>query len=277
MWRGAVVLVALAAVAGAAACCAGGAGKTGGAGSAGGAGAATGAGGATGAPAAARPTPAGDGSEAAFARRRDEMVTRQIAERGVRAPAVLQAMRAVPRHRFVAPGDEGEAYDDHPLGIGHGQTISQPYVVAAMTEALDLHAGARVLEIGTGSGYQAAVLARLCHAVYSIEILPALAERAAAILETLGVTNVKVRAGDGYAGWPEAAPFDGIMITAATPHIPQPLVDQLAPGGRLVAPVDEGRQQVLYLYRKVKGKLERDELFPVRFVPMTGQVRARSR
>ncbi|MBI5481222.1 MAG: protein-L-isoaspartate(D-aspartate) O-methyltransferase [Deltaproteobacteria bacterium] len=218
-----------------------------------------------------------DAGEASFTRLRHEMVTRQIAERGVRAPAVLQAMRDVPRHRFVNPGDEGDAYEDHPLGIGLGQTISQPYVVAAMTEALEPRAGGRVLEIGTGSGYQAAVLARLCRAVYTIEIVPELAERAARAFRALGIGNVHVRAGDGYRGWPEAAPFDGIMITAATPRIPQPLVDQLAERGRLVAPVDEGSQQTLYVYRKVKGKLERDELFPVRFVPMTGQVRERQR
>jgi protein-L-isoaspartate(D-aspartate) O-methyltransferase len=227
----------------------------------------------------ARPA-AGDASggragpdEASLARRRQEMVSQQIAARGVRAPAVLQAMRDVPRHRFVNPGDEGDAYEDHPLGIGQGQTISQPYVVAAMTEALRAHAGAKVLEIGTGSGYQAAVLARLCREVYTIEIVPELAERATRTLASLGVANVHVRAGDGFQGWPEAAPFDGVMITAATPRIPQPLVDQLAEGGRLVAPVDEGGPQTLYVYRKVQGKLERDELFPVRFVPMTGQVR----
>jgi protein-L-isoaspartate(D-aspartate) O-methyltransferase len=218
-----------------------------------------------------------DAGEATFTHRRHEMVTRQIAERGVRAPAVLQAMRDVPRHRFVSPGDEGDAYEDHPLGIGLGQTISQPYVVAAMTEALEPRPGARVLEVGTGSGYQAAVLARLYREVYTIEIVPELAARARHTLQSLGVGNVHVRAGDGYQGWPEAAPFDGIMITAATPRIPQPLQDQLAEGGRLVAPVDEGGQQTLYVYRKVKGKLERDGLFPVRFVPMTGQVRGRPR
>jgi protein-L-isoaspartate(D-aspartate) O-methyltransferase len=185
-------------------------------------------------------------------------------------------MREVPRHRFVDRGDEGSAYDDHPLGIGHGQTISQPYVVAAMTEALQLRPEARVLEIGTGSGYQAAVLARLCREVYTIEIVAPLAERAARTLRELGITNVRVRAGDGFAGWPEAAPFDGIMITAATPRVPQPLVDQLAEGGRLVAPVDEDLGQVLYVYRKVEGRLTREALFPVRFVPMTGKVRQRT-
>jgi protein-L-isoaspartate(D-aspartate) O-methyltransferase len=220
------------------------------------------------------PIRAAASDEARLARRRQEMVAQQIAARDVRAPAVLQAMRDVPRHRFVDPGDEAEAYEDHPLGIGHGQTISQPYVVAAMTEALAPRPTAKVLEIGSGSGYQAAVLARLCREVYTIEIVPALAARAARTLESLGVANVHVRAGDGYQGWPEAAPFDGIMITAATPRIPQPLVDQLAPGGRLVAPVDEGEHhQTLYVYRKVKGKLEREEMFPVRFVPMTGKVR----
>jgi protein-L-isoaspartate(D-aspartate) O-methyltransferase len=211
--------------------------------------------------------------EATFAKRRQEMVARQIAARGVEDPAVLQALRDVPRHRFVNPGDEGEAYEDHPLGIGLGQTISQPYIVGAMTEALRPKPGMKVLEIGTGSGYQAAVLARLCREVYTIEIVPELAERAGRTLTALGVANVRVRAGDGYQGWPEAAPFDAIMITAATPRIPQPLIDQLAEGGRLVAPVDEPGHQILYAYRKTKGALERFEMFPVRFVPMTGQVR----
>jgi protein-L-isoaspartate(D-aspartate) O-methyltransferase len=211
--------------------------------------------------------------EAGHGLRRERMVERQIVARGVRDPAVLAAMRAVPRHRFVRPVDWDDAYEDHPLGIGLGQTISQPYIVAAMTEALALKSTDRVLEIGTGSGYQAAVLARVAREVYTIEIVAQLARRAERTLVEVGAANVKVRTGDGFLGWPQAAPFDAIMITAATPKIPQPLVDQLAEGGRLCAPVDEGDEQVLMLYTKRRGRLVKQELFPVRFVPMTGKVR----
>ena len=205
--------------------------------------------------------------------RRARMVMEQIVARGVRDPAVLAALRAVPRHRFVDPSDRDDAYEDHPLGIGLGQTISQPYIVAAMTEALALKPSDRVLEIGTGSGYQAAVLARIVREVYTIEIVPPLARRAERTLAEMGVGNVRVRAGDGFLGWPEAAPFDAIMITAATPKIPQPLIDQLTEGGRLCAPVDQTYEQVLMLYTKRRGRLAKQELFPVRFVPMTGKVR----
>jgi len=212
-----------------------------------------------------------------LAQRREQMVRTQIEARGVRSERVLRAMREVPRHLFVSPEDVEEAYDDHPLGIGHGQTISQPYVVAAMTEALDPKPGCRVLEVGTGSGYQAAVLGKLCKEVYTIEIVAPLAARAQRVLAALGFAHVHVREGDGYLGWPEKAPFDGILITAATPRIPEPLVAQLREGGRLVAPLDERAGQTLYVYHKREGKLEREELFPVRFVPMTGRVREEGR
>jgi protein-L-isoaspartate(D-aspartate) O-methyltransferase len=213
--------------------------------------------------------------EAGFAAARRRMVARQIERRGVRDPAVLAALRAVPRHRFVDPEDRARAYADHPLGIGHGQTISQPYIVGLMSAALALRPGDRVLEVGTGSGYQAAVLARLARDVYTIEIVPALAERAARLLRELEVANVHVRAGDGYLGWPEAAPFDAIMITAATPALAPPLIAQLAEGGRLCAPMDEGDEQVLVRFTKRHGRLVREALLPVRFVPMTGRIRAR--
>jgi len=171
------------------------------------------------------------------AARRAKMVETQIAARGVRDPRVLAAMRKVPRHMFVEPAARGEAYEDHPVPIGNNQTISQPYIVALMTELLELPPHARVLEIGTGSGYQSAVLGEIAAEVYSIEILPDLAQAAADKLKELGYANVEVRAGDGYRGWPEHAPFDGIIVTAAPERIPQPLVDQLSVGGRMVIPV----------------------------------------
>ncbi len=170
---------------------------------------------------------------------REHMVARQIAARGVSNPRVLEAMRSVERHRFVPPDAVDLAYTDQPLPIGHGQTISQPYIVALMTELLDPQPSDTVLEIGTGSGYQAAVLATLVSHVYTIEIIPALADEAARRLEELGYHNVTVRCADGYRGWPEHAPFDGIIVTAAPPTIPRPLLDQLAPGARLVVPVGE--------------------------------------
>ena len=168
---------------------------------------------------------------------RSRMVAEQIRGRGVRDDQVLDAMMRVPRDVFVPHGLRSEAYEDHPVSIGHGQTISQPYIVAYMTEVLDVQPQHRVLEIGTGSGYQAAILGELAREVYSIEIVPELAKSASATLAGLGYKNIHVRDGDGYAGWPEAAPFDRIMLTAAPDRIPQPLLDQLAPGGRLVAPV----------------------------------------
>lgn len=202
---------------------------------------------------------------------RERMVQEQITARGVNDPRVLEAMASVPRHRFVAPADAKLAYDDHPIPIGHGQTISQPYIVASMSELARVEPGDRVLEIGTGSGYQAAVLAAMGADVYSLEIVPALGAQARALLQELGYP-VHLRVGDGYEGWPEAAPFDAILLTAAPPTIPQPLLDQLAPGGRLVAPEGDSHQQRLVLVEKAEdGSTERRVVYGVRFVPMTGR------
>jgi protein-L-isoaspartate(D-aspartate) O-methyltransferase len=210
--------------------------------------------------------------ESRFARMREEMVASQIAARGVKDPLTLKAVRKVPRHLFVPPGEAREAYDDHPLPIGHGQTISQPYIVAFMTETLGLSGGEKVLEIGTGSGYQAAVLAEIAGSVYTIEIVAPLAEEARQKLAKAGYKNVEVRAGDGYQGWPEAAPFDAVIVTAAAPRVPEPLKEQLKDGGRLVIPVGDEYQELLLLTRK-GARFEERRLLPVRFVPMTGKVR----
>jgi protein-L-isoaspartate(D-aspartate) O-methyltransferase len=217
-------------------------------------------------------TPASDGEDAAFARAREEMVATQIASRGVRDARTLAAMRKVARHLFVPPALAGQAYDDYPLPIGHGQTISQPYIVAFMTEALGLAGGESVLEVGTGSGYQAAVLAEIATRVHTIEIVAPLAEQAAALLKRLGYANVDVRAGDGYLGWPEAAPFDAIMVTAAAPRVPEPLKRQLKDGGRLVLPVGDEWQELVVITRR-GDRFEEKHVLPVRFVPMTGKVR----
>lgn len=198
------------------------------------------------------------------------MVEEQIRARGIRDEAVLEAMRRVPRHRFVPEDLAESAYRDHPLPIGHGQTISQPYVVAFMSEAAEVRPGDRVLEVGTGSGYQAAVLAEMGAEVFTIEILPPLAERARRALEQCGYRNVHVRVGDGFRGWPEKAPFDAIVVTAAPKEIPPPLLEQLAVGGRLVIPVGERKQHIVRVRRTPEG-LERERLLPVRFVPMTGE------
>jgi len=204
---------------------------------------------------------------------RDRMVEQQLVARGIRNQAVLAAMRRVPRHRFV-PGSYAEfAYEDGALPIGHSQTITQPYLVAFMTEALELKGDEKVLEIGTGSGYQAAVLAEIVRQVYTVEIVEPLAARAAETLAALGYRHVTVRAGDGYQGWPEQAPFDAIIVTAAPEHVPQPLLDQLKVGGRLILPVGRFFQD-LVRYRRTKDGYERTELLPVRFVPMTGEPKA---
>jgi protein-L-isoaspartate(D-aspartate) O-methyltransferase len=205
------------------------------------------------------------------ARRR--MVEEQLAtaERGIKNHSVLEAMATVPRHEFVPENVRKFAYADEPLPIGFGQTISQPFIVAFMIEKLDPKPTDRILEIGTGSGYQAAVLSRLAAEVYTIEILEPLAKRAAADLKRLGYLNVKVLTGDGYKGWPEHAPFDGIIVTCAPDHIPQPLVDQLRDGGQMIIPVGPPGIQELFLLRKRGTKVEQTAVLPVRFVPMTGK------
>ena len=201
---------------------------------------------------------------------RRNMVLAQLAARDIADTLVLQAMAEIPRHKFVPLPLRNMAYQDRPLPIGKNQTISQPYIVAFMTQALELEADDRVLEIGTGSGYQAAVLARLVEHVYTIEIIPSLGESARAVLQRQGHDNVTVRVGDGYVGWPEKAPFDAIMVTAAPDHVPRALVEQLAEGGHLVLPVGDYYQELLRLTKR-KGKIRRESLLPVRFVPMTGQ------
>ena len=185
-------------------------------------------------------------------------------------PAVLDAMRSVPRHLFVPEALRDLAYEDGPLPIGEGQTISQPYIVALMTELLHLRPGDRVLEVGTGSGYQAAVLAHMKARVHTIEIIPSLARSARGVLEGLGYAEIHFRVGDGYAGWPEAAPFDAIMVTAAPDHVPKPLVDQLRLGGRLIVPVGSSFQTLVAITRTPDGTRE-ERIIPVRFVPMTGE------
>ena len=202
------------------------------------------------------------------------MVRQQIEARGVSHPRVLEAMRAVPRHLLVPEDARAWAYRDHPLAIGYRQTISQPYIVALMTELLSPEKDHKVLEIGTGSGYQAAVLSLLVERVFSIEIVEPLAARARRDLEALGYDNVTVIAGDGYQGLPEEAPFDGIIVTAAPPYVPEPLVEQLKPGGRMVIPVGEGYQE-LQLLEKTESGVEVERVIAVRFVPMTGEVQKR--
>jgi protein-L-isoaspartate(D-aspartate) O-methyltransferase len=200
------------------------------------------------------------------------MVREQIESRGVRDRPTLATMRKVPRHLFVPAELVAQAYEDHPLPIGHGQTISQPYIVAFMTEALGLDGGETVLEVGTGSGYQAAVLSEIAKQVYTIEIVAPLAEEAAARLARLGYGNVSVRAGDGFRGWPEAAPFDAIMVTAAAPRVPEPLKQQIKDGGRIVLPVGDEYQELVVVTRR-GAKFEEKRVLPVRFVPMTGEIR----
>jgi len=197
------------------------------------------------------------------------MVHRQIRARGVEDERVLAAMEAVPRAEFVPTEQRPHAYEDRPLPIGEDQTISQPYIVALMTELLEVREGDRVLEIGTGSGYQAAVLAELTPHVYTIEIIPTLAERAEETLRRLGYDSVEVKAGDGYLGWPEHAPFDGIIVTCAPEEVPEALKEQLREGGRMVIPVGpQWTHQTLYLLTKKGESLEQKDVIPVRFVPM---------
>lgn len=202
--------------------------------------------------------------------RRERMVETQIETRGIKDARVLEAMRKVPRHLFVPEPHRDSAYDDGPLPIGEAQTISQPFIVALMTELIAPKPNDRVLEIGTGSGYQAAVLAELVGEVYTIEIVEPLGRRAAALLRDLGYTNVRTRIGDGYAGWPEKAPFDAIIVTAAPDKIPEPLKQQLAPGARLVIPVGSSFQDLVLVTRTESGFRE-EPITAVRFVPMTGE------
>ncbi len=213
--------------------------------------------------------------EERYARARASMVEHQIAAMGITDTSVLDAMRSVPRHLFVPEEHRREAYEDYPLPIGHGQTISQPFIVAAMTAALRLLPKDRVLEIGTGSGYQAAVLAELCRQVFSIEIIDPLARHAIDTFAKLGYRNIEVRIGDGYNGWPEQSPFDCIILTAAPNHIPQPLIDQLVMGGRMVLPLGD-REQTMVILRKTPQGVTREDRYGVRFVPMTGQAEERS-
>ena len=206
-----------------------------------------------------------------FEAARERMVSQQIEARDVKDPRVLAAMRSVPRHLFVPSSQRWTAYDDHPLAIGHGQTISQPYIVALMTELARPGAGDRALEVGTGSGYQAAILSRLVREVYTIEILPPLGEEAARRLKDLGYSNVRVRVGDGYEGWVEAAPFDVILVTAAPEKVPPPLLEQLKAGGRLVIPVGpiHDVQSLQLIEKDAQGRILTRDMLPVQFVPLT--------
>lgn len=205
-----------------------------------------------------------------FTRLREQMVQNQIIYRGVKDKRVLAAVSKVERHLFVPENLQKQAYQDEPLPIGYGQTISQPYIVAYMTEQLELNGDEKVLEIGTGSGYQAAILGELAMEVYTIEIVPELGEIAKQRLSSLEYTNVHVRIGDGYNGWPERAPFDAVIVTAAPDHIPPPLVDQMKIGGRLIIPVGDYSQELLLMVKTEKG-IEKKRKIPVRFVPMTGE------
>lgn len=214
------------------------------------------------------------GEEAArdgFAEQRERMVETAIIGWGIEDEGVIEAMRTVPRHEFVPEQYLAQAYENHPLPIGHGQTISQPYIVALMTEAADIEEGDKVLEVGTGSGYQAAVLAELADQVYTIEIIAPLKERAEAALQEAGYENVSVRHGDGYFGWPEQGPFDAIVVTAAPDHIPQPLVEQLATGAHMLVPVGPvgGYQTLWRVTKQSDGDVRTEDLGGVRFVPLT--------
>ena len=198
------------------------------------------------------------------------MVNDQLVSRGFTDRAVLDAMGRVPRHRFVPEQWQSRAYADGPLPIGDGQTISQPYIVALMTQLARPMADSKVLDVGTGSGYQAAVIAEIVDQVYSIEINETLADHARQLLEELGYDNVHVRCGDGYRGWPEQAPFDAILVAAAPDHVPETLVDQLATGGRLIVPVGKAAQTLMVIEKRTDGSITRRGVAPVAFVPMTG-------
>jgi protein-L-isoaspartate(D-aspartate) O-methyltransferase len=210
-------------------------------------------------------------SQDPFIDARAHMVAVQIERRGVKDEKVLEAMRKVPRHLFVPKRVRSSAYDDTPLAIGYGQTISQPYIVGLMTECLDLQGGEKILEVGTGSGYQAAILAEIADSVFTIEIIEQLSARADKLFRDMNYDNVYVRHGDGYQGWEEQAPFDGIIVTAAPGHIPQPLIEQLKVGGRMIIPVGDWYQELILLKKKSRKKIVKESVIPVRFVPMTGQ------
>lgn len=210
--------------------------------------------------------------EQSYAEARDRMVERDLAGRDIDDPRVLSAFEAVPRHAFVSEDARDNAYDDRPLPIGQNQTISQPYIVALMTQLVRPQPDDRALDVGTGSGYQAAILAELVSHVYSIEIVPELGRESKSRLEKLGYENVTVRIGDGYQGWPEEAPFDVITLAASPPEVPQPLIDQLAPGGRMVLPVGiQFRQELILIEKDAEGQVSRRKIAPVAFVPMTGE------
>jgi len=198
------------------------------------------------------------------------MIREQIASRGIKNPEVLRVMGEIPRHLFVPANVREQAYEDRPVPIGHGQTISQPFIVGFMTELLDVQGRHRILEIGTGSGYQAAILSKLAREVFTMEIVPELAQSAEVLFRRLGYKNIFVRSGNGYLGWPEASPFDRIIVTAAPPEIPQVLIDQLKPGGRLLAPVgiSPANQQIVMVEKTKDGKVVERAVLPVRFVPM---------
>lgn len=206
-----------------------------------------------------------------YEKEREHMVKSQLARRGIKDKRVLDAMRQVPRHLFIPKDTRSLAYSDGPLSIGHGQTISQPYIVALMTELLELTGQETVLELGTGSGYQAAILSQLVRQVYSVERHAALAEQAEKVLTQLGYDNVVISVGDGTLGWPEHSPYEAIIVTAAAPDVPQPLMDQLADGGRLVAPVGSRWSQVLAKVKRQGEKLAREHLTAVAFVPLVGK------
>ncbi len=209
-------------------------------------------------------------SEAEYTARRHRMVNTQIERRGIRDQRVIEAIRQVPRHLFVPERFRSMAYDDSPVPIGFEQTISQPYIVAYMLQALKLTGIERVLEIGSGSGYQSALLARLCEKVYTVEIIPELVARFEALIDQLGLVNITIRCGDGYIGWPNAAPFDRIVVSAAPSQVPQPLIEQLTAGGRMILPLGDFDQQLLLIQKTATGRIARRKLVPVKFVPMTG-------
>lgn len=216
-------------------------------------------------------SPATNAQSDHFKRQRKQMVTKQLENRGIDDEKVLEAFMNVERHEFVLPEYRGAAYRDSPLPIEEGQTISQPYIVAYMTQALDLEKDDKVLEVGTGSGYQAAILAEIVDSVYTIEIFETLGKKARELFDELGYDNIYSKIGDGYLGWPEHAPFDAIIVTASPTHIPEPLKNQLAEGGRMIIPVGRDRVQELILLEKKRGKLKEKSVLPVRFVPLISE------